>query len=177
MSNFLFLLLVYCSVLAKTKYKRWWIKSVTIKSIWKVPDETAITPPQKKGGGGVLLICVCTLFLNVLISVAAAAVILFLPQDFSRIFIKEAVLGAVSAVVLTAAAVIIIFFGSSFSCVWWLSKLPSHSFPWWMSFPVKKLIIYCLRDLATWYWQKYSFLWRLIFLRTGRNTQSWKTNL
>lgn len=65
-----------------------------------------------------LLICVCTLFLNVLISVAAAAVILFLPQDFSRIFIKEAVLGAVSAVVLTAAAVIIIFFGSSFSCVW-----------------------------------------------------------
>lgn len=53
-----------------------------------------------------LLICVCTLFLNVLISVAAAAVILFLPQDFSRIFIKEAVLGAVSAVVLTAAAVL-----------------------------------------------------------------------
>lgn len=47
-----------------------------------------------------LLICVCTLFLNVLISVAAAAVILFLPQDFSRIFIKEAVLGAVAAVVI-----------------------------------------------------------------------------
>ena len=64
-----------------------------------------------------LLICVCTLFLNVLISVAAV-VILFLPQDVSRIFTKEAVLGAVSAVVLTAAAVIIIFFGSSFSCVW-----------------------------------------------------------
>lgn len=56
--------------------------------------------------GLLLLICVCTLFLNVLISVAAAAVILFLPQDFSRIFIKEAVLGAVSAVVLTADAVL-----------------------------------------------------------------------
>ena len=56
--------------------------------------------------GLMLLICVCVLFLNVLISVAAAAVILFLPQDFSRIFIKEAVLGSVSAAALTAAAVL-----------------------------------------------------------------------
>lgn len=53
-----------------------------------------------------LLICVCTLFLNVLISVAAAAVILFLPQDVSRIFTKEAVLGAVSAVLMTFTAVL-----------------------------------------------------------------------
>ena len=37
---------------------------------------------------------------------SAAAVILFLPQDFSRIFIKEAVLGSVSAAALTAAAVL-----------------------------------------------------------------------
>ena len=53
-----------------------------------------------------LLICVCTLFLNVLISVAAAVVILFLPQDFFRIFTKEAVLGSVSAAALTADAVL-----------------------------------------------------------------------
>ena len=53
-----------------------------------------------------LLICVCTLFLNVLISVAAAAVILFLPQDFFRILMKESVLGTAAAVTLTVTAVL-----------------------------------------------------------------------
>lgn len=53
-----------------------------------------------------LLICVCTLFLNVLISVAAAAVILFLPQDFFRILTEEVFLGTISAVILNAAAVL-----------------------------------------------------------------------
>ena len=66
--------------------------------------------------GFLLLFCVCVLILNVLVSVAAV-VILFLPQDFFRIFTKEAVLGSVSAVALTAAAVIIPS-GSSCSFVW-----------------------------------------------------------
>lgn len=55
--------------------------------------------------GLLLLFCVYVLFLNVLISVAAV-VILFLPQDFFRIFTKEAVLGSVSAAALTADAVL-----------------------------------------------------------------------
>ena len=56
------------------------------------------------------------MFLNVLISVAAAAVILFLPQDFSRFFIKEAVLGSVSPATLTADAVLAASFFILFRC-------------------------------------------------------------
>ena len=55
--------------------------------------------------GLLLLICVCALFLNVLISVAAV-VILFLPQDFFRILTEEAVLGTAAAVTLTVTAVL-----------------------------------------------------------------------
>ncbi len=55
--------------------------------------------------GLLLLFCVFALFLYILFS-AAAVVILFLPQDFFRIFTKEMFLGTVSAVILIAAMVL-----------------------------------------------------------------------
>lgn len=55
--------------------------------------------------GLLLLFCVFALFLYILFS-AAAVVILFLPQDFFRIFTKEMFLGTVSAVILIAAMIL-----------------------------------------------------------------------
>lgn len=55
--------------------------------------------------GLLLLFCVFALFLYILFS-AEAVVILFLPQDFFRIFTKEMFLGTVSAVILIAAMVL-----------------------------------------------------------------------